>query len=220
MEKANPYLKQDKKFFNTANSDYDFTNFNYENAKALRDEKVAEKTEISQNINPQAGKLLESNEEQANDLMKKREIIEKDRAQLHTTIANLDEKKRQEMKTAYENVNESFGAIFSTLLPGAQAKLVPTHGATIDNLDNGLEFKVGFNNLWKESLSELSGGQKSLVALSLILSLLRFKPAPLYILDEIDAALDISHTSNIGVLIKKHFSNAQVCFTWLYLMGY
>uniref|UniRef100_A0A914R2C9 RecF/RecN/SMC N-terminal domain-containing protein n=1 Tax=Panagrolaimus davidi TaxID=227884 RepID=A0A914R2C9_9BILA len=60
-----------------------------------------------------------------------------------------------------------------------------------------------------ESLFELSGGQKSLVTLSLILSLLRFKPAPLYILDKIDAALDISHTSNIGVLIRKNFINAQ-----------
>uniref|UniRef100_A0AC34GRX0 SMC hinge domain-containing protein n=1 Tax=Panagrolaimus sp. ES5 TaxID=591445 RepID=A0AC34GRX0_9BILA len=209
MEKSHPFLKQDKKFFNTPGSDYDFTNFNYEESKVKRDEKVAERQELSQNINPNAGKLLESNEEQALDLMKKRKIIETDREQLYITIANLDEKKRREMTSAYHIVNDAFGSIFSTLLPGAQAKLVPTTGATIENLDNGLEFKVGFNNLWKESLSELSGGQKSLVALSLILSLLRFKPAPLYILDEIDAALDISHTSNIGVLIKKHFSNAQ-----------
>ena len=50
----------------------------------------------------------------------------------------------------------------------------------------------------QESLSELSGGQRSLLALSLILALLLFKPAPMYILDEIDAALDLSHTQNIG----------------------
>merc|ERR1719515_624252 len=55
-----------------------------------------------------------------------------------------------------------------------------------DVLD-GLEVKVAFGGVWKESLSELSGGQRSLVALSLILSLLLFKPAPLYILDEVDA---------------------------------
>jgi structural maintenance of chromosome 2 len=47
---------------------------------------------------------------------------------------------------------------------------------------DGLEVRVAFGGVWKESLSELSGGQRSLVALSLILSLLLFKPAPLYIL--------------------------------------
>merc|ERR1712139_260490 len=65
------------------------------------------------------------------------------------------------------------------------------------------------NGVWKESLTELSGGQRSLVALSLILSLLLFKPAPLYILDEIDAALDLSHTQNIGQMLKAHFKQSQ-----------
>merc|ERR1712060_139683 len=73
----------------------------------------------------------------------------------------------------------------------------------------GLEVKVAFGDIWKESLSELSGGQRSLLALSLILSLLLFKPAPLYILDEIDAALDLSHTQNIGILISKYFAKSQ-----------
>ena len=47
---------------------------------------------------------------------------------------------------------------------------------------DGLEVRVAFGGVWKDSLTELSGGQRSLVALSLILSLLLFKPAPLYIL--------------------------------------
>jgi len=49
----------------------------------------------------------------------------------------------------------------------------------------GLEVKVAFGGVWKDSLSELSGGQKSLLALSLILAMLLFKPAPIYILDEV-----------------------------------
>ena len=69
--------------------------------------------------------------------------------------------------------------------------------------------KVGFNNEWKESLSELSGGQRSLLALSFVLALLKYKPAPLYILDEIDAALDLQHTQNIGTMIKEHFPQSQ-----------
>ncbi len=73
----------------------------------------------------------------------------------------------------------------------------------------GLELKVGFNGAWKDSLSELSGGQRSLLALSLILALLRYHPAPVYILDEIDSALDLSHTQNIGMMIRKFFTNSQ-----------
>jgi hypothetical protein len=62
------------------------------------------------------------------------------------------------------------------------AKLEPPEGGTF--LD-GLEVRVAFGSVWKQSLSELSGGQRSLLALSLILALLLFKPAPLYILDEV-----------------------------------
>lgn len=62
------------------------------------------------------------------------------------------------------------------------------------NIQEGLQIRVGFGDVWKETLSELSGGQRSLLALSFVLALLKYKPAPLYILDEIDAALDLQHT--------------------------
>ena len=78
-----------------------------------------------------------------------------------------------------------------------------------DRVEDGLVVKVGFGKVWKQSLTELSGGQRSLVALSLVLSLLRFKPAPIYILDEVDAALDLSHTQNIGAMIRTHFKQSQ-----------
>lgn len=51
---------------------------------------------------------------------------------------------------------------------------------------------------------------RSLVALSLILAILLFKPAPIYILDEVDAALDLSHTQNIGQMLDAHFKQSQV----------
>ena len=62
------------------------------------------------------------------------------------------------------------------------AKLEMPEGSSV--LD-GLEVCVAFGSVWKQSLSKLSGGQRSLLALSLILALLLFKPAPLYILDEV-----------------------------------
>jgi structural maintenance of chromosome 2 len=121
-------------------------------------------------------------------------------------IAELDEKKNQALKLTWTQVTKDFGSIFSTLLPGVTAKLDPPTGKTV--LD-GLEVKIAFNGVWKESLTELSGGQRSLLALSLILALLLFKPAPMYILDEVDAALDLSHTQNIGKMIRTHFGASQ-----------
>ena len=109
----------------------------------------------------------------------------------------------QALETTWVRVNKDFGSIFSMLLPGTHAKLEPPEGATVAE---GLEVKVSFNGVWKESLTELSGGQRSLLALSLILALLLFKPAPMYILDEVDAALDLSHTQNIGMSFHVNFS--------------
>ena len=77
------------------------------------------------------------------------------------------------------------------------------------DLTQGLEVKVRLGSVWKQSLTELSGGQRSLIALSLIMSLLQFKPAPMYILDEIDAALDLSHTQHIGHLFRTRFKGSQ-----------
>jgi structural maintenance of chromosome 2 len=114
--------------------------------------------------------------------------------------------KNKEIVKTHKYVNKYFGEIYSTLLIGANAKLVPSEGKSVHE---GLELKVSFSGAWKESLTELSGGQRSLLALSLILALLKFHPAPLYILDEIDSALDLSHTQNIGVMIRKFFQNSQ-----------
>jgi structural maintenance of chromosome 2 len=127
---------------------------------------------------------------------------------MQAVMKELDEKKDEALKTTWVKVNRDFGSIFSTLLPGTTAKLEPPSetGATV--LD-GLEVRVAFNSVWKDSLTELSGGQRSLLALSLILSLLLFRPAPMYILDEVDAALDMSHTQNIGLMIRKYFAHSQ-----------
>jgi structural maintenance of chromosome 2 len=61
-----------------------------------------------------------------------------------------------------------------------------------------------------DPLAEFPGSlDRSLIALSLIMSLLQFKPAPMYILDEIDAALDLQHTQHIGQLFKNRFKGSQ-----------
>ena len=145
-------------------------------------------------------------EKEYKSLLEKRHILEHDKVTLNVNIEELDKKKKEALDKCWKEVNKNFGKIFGTLLPGAFAKLQLIPGKDISE---GLEIKVSFNNTWKNSLSELSGGQRSLMALSFMLSLLLYKPAPFYILDEIDAALDLSHTENIGAMISQHFPQSQ-----------
>jgi structural maintenance of chromosome 2 len=150
--------------------------------------------------------MMESAEREYAALMVKKETVENDKTKIQRVIAELDAKKAQALTKTWTKVNGDFGSIFSTLLPGVTAKLEPQEGCEVAD---GLEVRVAFGTVWKESLTELSGGQRSLLALSLILALLRFKPAPLYLLDEVDAALDLSHTQNIGAMLRSHFGGSQ-----------
>lgn len=132
--------------------------------------------------------------------------ITRDKTKIENTIEKLNGYKRDTLNITYQKVSDDFGNIFADLLPGSFAKLVPVN---MFDVTKGLEVKVKLGQVWKESLTELSGGQRSLIALSLIMALLQFKPAPMYILDEVDAALDMSHTQNIGHLIKTRFKGSQ-----------
>ncbi len=130
----------------------------------------------------------------------------KDKTSIENTLEYLDRKKLDQLNKTWRKVDADFGAIFGDLLPGNTCKLEPPEGQSITE---GLEVKVCLGGVWKASLTELSGGQRSLIALSLILALLQFNPAPMYILDEVDAALDLSHTQNIGKLLKTRFKTSQ-----------
>merc|ERR1719379_2854498 len=150
--------------------------------------------------------MFEKAEQEYKDLLEKREIIMNDKKKIEQVIKDLDKKKVETLRRTWKKVNKDFDSIFSTLLPFTNAELKPPEGMSPEE---GLEIKVAFNGVWKASLTELSGGQRSLLALSLVLALLLFKPAPMYILDEIDSALDLSHTQNIGTMIKQHFPHSQ-----------
>lgn len=206
MLKDNDWINAEKHLFGQPNSAYDFKTNNPKEA-GQRLQKLQEmKEKLGRNVNMRAMNVLTEAEERYNDLTKKKRIVENDKSKILATIEDLDRKKNQALNIAWQKVNKDFGSIFSTLLPGANAMLAPPEGQTV--LD-GLEFKVALGNTWKENLTELSGGQRSLVALSLILSMLLFKPAPIYILDEVDAALDLSHTQNIGQMLRTHFTHSQ-----------
>eukprot|EP01124_Arcella_intermedia_P009206 TRINITY_DN15993_c0_g1_i1.p1 TRINITY_DN15993_c0_g1~~TRINITY_DN15993_c0_g1_i1.p1 ORF type:complete len:1200 (-),score=360.67 TRINITY_DN15993_c0_g1_i1:64-3138(-) len=204
--KQHEWIESEEQEFGKPNTDYDFDKSRMKEVieRLSRAEEGQEK--LSKQINKKAVHMFEKAQQEYNELIKKKKQIEADKAQIQNFIKELDKKKNEALQTTWEKVNKDFGSIFSSLLPGAQSKLEPQEGHSF--LD-GLVVKVAFGGVWKDSLSELSGGQRSLVSLSLVLSLLLFKPAPMYILDEIDSALDLSHTQNIGEMIKTHFTQSQ-----------
>ncbi|KAM9976714.1 hypothetical protein ACTFIR_010558 [Dictyostelium discoideum] len=204
--KKHTWIKNEKQLFNRPGSDFDFNATDPSKANSEYIKLQEEQEKLSKTINRKVMSMFEKAEQEYQELMEKKKIIENDKSKIEHVIRELDEKKNESLRTTWKKVNKDFGSIFSTLLPGTSAKLEPPEG---QNELFGLEVKVAFGDVWKETLSELSGGQKSLLALSLILSLLLFKPAPMYILDEIDAALDLSHTQNIGMMLKQHFTSSQ-----------
>ncbi|TXG57711.1 hypothetical protein EZV62_015540 [Acer yangbiense] len=200
------WIAAEKQLFGRSGTDYDFVSCDPRKAIEELGKLQAEQSGLEKRVNKKVMTMFEKAEDEYNDLMSKKSIIENDKFKIKMVIEELDEKKKETLKVTWVKVNKDFGSIFSTLLPGTMAKLEPPEGCSF--LD-GLEVCVAFGSVWKQSLSELSGGQRSLLALSLILALLLFKPAPLYILDEVDAALDLSHTQNIGRMIKTHFPHSQ-----------
>uniref|UniRef100_A0AAQ5Z151 Structural maintenance of chromosomes protein n=1 Tax=Amphiprion ocellaris TaxID=80972 RepID=A0AAQ5Z151_AMPOC len=206
MLEEHDWIHSERQFFGQPNTSYDFKTNNPREAGQRLKKLEETTTKLERNVNKRAMNMLNETEERYNDLMKKKRIVENDKAKILQTIEELDQKKNEALNVAWQKVNKDFGSIFSTLLPGATAKLAPPQGCGVLE---GLEFKVALGNTWKENLTELSGGQRSLVALSLILAMLLFKPAPIYILDEVDAALDLSHTQNIGQMLRTHFRHSQ-----------
>lgn len=120
-------------------------------------------------------------------------------------ITRVDQKKQSALEDLFVNVNRNIGSIFGILLPGGTAEL---NKVNPHDINKGVQFKIKLGET-NTTLSGLSGGQKSLLALSFTLALLRYKPSPIYILDEIDAALDLSHTHGIGRLIQQEFKGSQ-----------
>ncbi|XP_062455354.1 structural maintenance of chromosomes protein 2 [Rhea pennata] len=206
MLKEHEWIASEKPLFGQPNTAYDFKTNNPKEAGQKLQKLQEKKEKLGRNVNMRAMNMLSEAEERYNDLMKKKRIVENDKSKILATIEELDQKKNEALYIAWQKVNKDFGSIFSTLLPGAKAMLA---AAKCQNVLDGLEFRVALGNMWKENLTELSGGQRSLVALSLILAMLLFKPAPIYILDEVDAALDLSHTQNIGQMLHTHFRHSQ-----------
>eukprot|EP01065_Artemidia_motanka_P015921 TRINITY_DN1962_c0_g2_i1.p1 TRINITY_DN1962_c0_g2~~TRINITY_DN1962_c0_g2_i1.p1 ORF type:complete len:1195 (+),score=535.99 TRINITY_DN1962_c0_g2_i1:63-3647(+) len=207
LEKSD-FVKQNRAKFGTRGSDLDWRSIDHVKEFDRLEKLKASHAKSAKTVNQKVLSMYESVESRYNDVREKRRQIAADKEQVKKTIKELEEQKRKTILDTYEKVTVDFSSIFGTLLPGANAKLHADQDASTGEI-TGIGIKVAMGQIWKEGLTELSGGQRSLLALSLILALLKYKPAPVYILDEVDAALDLSHTQNIGKMLKNHFRNSQ-----------
>lgn len=201
--------------FGVSGGQFDFERLNFTEERRKLTQLEERQSVLKRNVNVNVLEMIDRVESRDTSLVEMLKTVKKDKEKISKTIDALDDIKKETLEKTWKQVNEDFGAIFADLLPGSYCKLcaegsdaTATRNREIKDL-TGLEIKVKLGGVWKESLTELSGGQRSLTALALILSLLKYRPAPFYILDEVDAALDLSHTQNIGTLLKKRFQSSQ-----------
>ncbi|NBD30905.1 MAG: chromosome segregation protein SMC [Alphaproteobacteria bacterium] len=132
-------------------------------------------------------------QEEHDSLVKEKTDLEEAIRALRSGIASLNREGRERLLTAFEQVNENFGVLFKHLFGGGEAKLVMVESD--DPLDAGLEIMCQPPGKKLSTLSLLSGGEQSLTALALIFAVFLANPAPICVLDEVDAPLD---DANVG----------------------
>eukprot|EP00913_Durusdinium_trenchii_P032979 g30874.t1 len=145
--------------------------------------------------------------DQLQELQAKKAVIDESREAVERFIASVDAQKDETLKQTLERVDLSsakradmhFRDVFAHLVPGGVGKLqmVSFTGQQTSFL----------------TMAQLSGGQKTVVAISLIFAIQRLEPAPFYLFDEIDAALDAQYRTAVARLIARDAKNAQMVLT-------
>ena len=122
-------------------------------------------------------------------------------------IARLEEEMKTSFVSAFESINHHFGVTFRELFGGGSAELSLTEPEEV--LTSGIEIKAAPPGKIIKSLSLLSGGEQSFVAIALLFAILKVNPTPFCILDEIEAALDEVNVYRFGDYIKRFDDGTQ-----------
>ena len=156
-------------------------------------------------------------EEEMNEMRQKIELMSKERVDLELAIEKLksgifelNKEGRQRLKDSFELVNKNFKNLFKKLFGGGDAELKLV--GDDDPLKAGLEILASPPGKKMQLLSLLSGGEQALTAISLIFSVFLCNPAPICILDEVDAALDDSNVSRFCNLLDKIVDETETYF--------
>ena len=147
-------------------------------------------------INPLALEEYTSLEERLRYLAEQLEDLKKTKRDLLDIIKEVDDKVQQIFKDAYDDVAREFETIFARLFPGGDGRLIMTNPEDLMNAGVDVEARPPGKRV--KRLSLLSGGERSLVAVALLVAIFKARPSPFYVMDEVEAALD---DTNLGRLL-------------------
>ena len=143
-------------------------------------------------------------------LVSEKSDLEEAIGKLRHGIASLNREGRERLLTAFEQVNENFGTLFTHLFGGGEANLVLVESD--DPLEAGLEIMCQPPGKKLSTLSLLSGGEQTLTALALIFAVFLANPAPICVLDEVDAPLDDANVTRFCDLLDEMTRKADTRF--------
>ena len=147
-------------------------------------------------INPLALEEYSSLEERLKFLAEQLEDLKRSKKDLLNIIKEVDEKVQEIFESAYKDTAREFERIFARLFPGGEGRLIMTDPS--DWLNSGVDVEARPPGKRIKRLSLLSGGERSLTAVALLVAIFKARPSPFYILDEVEAALD---DTNLGRLL-------------------
>jgi len=146
-------------------------------------------------VNLRAEEDAKEVQEEHDNLVREKTDLEEAIKKLRIGIASLNKEGRERLLTAFEQVNSNFAMLFSHLFGGGEAKLVLVESD--DPLEAGLEIMCQPPGKKLSTLSLLSGGEQTLTAIALIFGVFLANPAPICVLDEVDAPLDDANVTRL-----------------------
>jgi chromosome segregation protein len=159
-------------------------------------------------VNPLALEEFAALEERYNFLSTQLEDVKAARKDLLDVISGVDERILQVFTEAYADVEREFSQVFSALFPGGEGRLLLTDPG--DMLSTGVEVEARPPGKKVKRLSLLSGGEKSLTAVAMLVAIFRARPSPFYVMDEVEAALDDVNLRRLIGLFEQLRSQSQL----------
>ena len=181
----------------------------FDYAAEQRRRKQAEKDLASLGkVNPLALEEYRALEERYQFLATQLADVEQARADLTQVIEDVDAKILQLFTDAWNDVEREFPKVFATLFPGGEGRLVLTEPD--DLLATGIEVEARPPGKKVKRLTLLSGGEKSLTALAMLVAIFRARPSPFYVMDEVEAALDDVNLRRLIALFEDLRGDSQL----------
>ncbi|QOR72056.1 chromosome segregation protein SMC [Ruania alkalisoli] len=134
--------------------------------------------------------------------------LKKSRADLLDIVAEIDQRVEQVFTSAFEDTAAQFEQVFARLFPGGEGRLVLTEPD--DMLTTGLEVEARPPGKKVKRLSLLSGGERSLTAVALLVAIFKARPSPFYVMDEVEAALDDVNLGRLLEIFRELRSDSQL----------